>query len=60
MKKFKELIASGLIGLTFVGMFYIAILINAGTLTRPQGALIMLSGFMAVVAICFALTKEDK
>ena len=58
MKKFKETVNCILLTLMFVGMFYIGILINAGTLTRLQGGLIMGSGFVAVATICFALAKE--
>ncbi len=60
MKKFKEMVACVLLTLMFVGMFYIGILIDTGTLTRPHGALIMISGFVAVILICIALTKGDK
>ena len=60
MKKFKEMIACGLMSLMFVGMFYIGIQINSGEMTRPQGALIMIISFIAVIVICTALTKEDK
>lgn len=58
MKKFKEMVNCILLTMMFVGMFYVGILINAGELTRLQGGLIMGSGFVAVVTICSALTKE--
>lgn len=60
MKKLKELIVGGLIGLSFVGMVYIGILINEGTLSRLQAGFIMISGFIAVIAICMALTNEKE
>jgi len=60
MKKFKEMIACILLTAMFMGIFYIGIQINAGAITRPQGSLLMISGFVAVISVCIALTKGDK
>ena len=60
MRKVKEMLACMLLTLLFVGMFYIGMQINAGAMTRGQGGLIMISGFVAVISVCIALTKGDK
>ena len=60
MRKVKEMVSTALLTLLFVGMFYIGMQINAGAITRPQGCLIMVSGFVAVISVCIALTKGDK